>query len=123
MSPIDALPDLPWSKQARVEIVSTGAELVRRSDLAFQFGNIGVAGLIYTCLLSPPWFWFALVEDVSIGDLIDFRRLAQHIPVGALTAIRSDFERGKKFARLYGFTDTGEVHSHNNVSYNIYRRG
>src|ERR1044072_1341899 len=73
MNPIERLPDLDWNEIARQEIVVTGADLVAKSDFAFQIGRVAIAGLIYHNYISPPWFWFALAKGVTIRDLIDFR--------------------------------------------------
>lgn len=123
MSRINSLPPLDWSDTAFQEIELTGDELVQQSDCAYRLGNIGVCGLIYSSYTSPPWLWFALARDVSVGDLLDFKkRLEALIPVGSVTGIRADFLKGVRFAKFYGFEPTGEVARHGGHDYEIYRK-
>ena len=116
------LPNLPWLPHSASEIAVTGQELVDYSDVCFQVGEIVAAGLIYHNYLSPPWLWFAIAEGVTLGDLIDFRRLVEEIPLGTLTGVRSNYELGFRFAKLYSFEDTGDTREHAGVKYNIFRR-
>lgn len=122
MNPIERLPDLDWNEIARQEIIVTGADLVAKSDFAFQIGRVAIAGLIYHSYVSPPWFWFALAKGVTIRDLIDFRALREEIPKGSLTAICEEWPNAVRFARFYGFENTGEERSYGDKLYKIYRR-
>jgi hypothetical protein len=116
------MPDLKWLPHSENEIALTGAELINYSDTCYQIGEIIAVGFIYHNYLSPPWMWFALAEGITLGHLIDFRRLSEEIPQGTLTGVRSDYELGFRFAKLYGFEDTGDVRKHVGISYNIFRR-
>lgn len=122
MNPIKGLPDLDWNEIAQREIIITGADLVAKSDFAFQIGRVAIAGLIYNSYTAPPWFWFALAKNVTIRDLIDFRALREEIPEGALTAICEEWPNAIRFATFYGFQDTGETRFFGDKSYKIYRR-
>lgn len=122
MSPIDKLPALDWNEIARQEIIITGADLVSRSDFAYQIGRVAIAGLIYHSYVSPPWFWFALAKGVTVRDLLDFRAMREQIPAGALTAINEEWPNAIRFAELYGFEDTGERRLYGDKPYMIYRR-
>lgn len=122
MNPIDHLPNLDWNEIARNEIIVTGADLVAKSDYAFQIGRIAIAGLIYHSYTAPPWFWFALAKGVTIRDLIDFRALREEIPQGSLTAICEEWPNAIRFAKFYGFEDTGEQRLYGERLYKIYRR-
>lgn len=122
MNPIDNLPNLDWNEIARQEIIVTGADLVSRSDFAYQIGRVAIAGLIYHSYTAPPWFWFALAKGVTIRDLIDFRAMRESIPEGALTAINEALPNAVRFAEFYGFTYTGENRLYGDKMYKIYRR-
>lgn len=122
MNPIDKLPDLDWNEIARQEIIVTGANLVARSDFAYQIGRVAIAGLIYYSYVAPPWFWFALAKGVTLRDLIDFRALREQIPQGALTAVCEEWPNAVRFAEFYGFEDTGERRPNKGKPYMIYRR-
>jgi hypothetical protein len=118
MNPIESLPDLEWNDIASREIAMTGEELLAHSDFMWRLGDVAICGLIYQTWTSPPWLWFALATNVTFGDLIDFRRLATLIPEGTLTAVQSDLAIAKRFAKFYGFTETGRQQG----AYTIYRR-
>lgn len=122
MSPIKGLPELDWSEIARQEIIVTGADLIAKSDFAYQIGRVAIAGLIYHNYTSPPWFWFALAKGVRIRDLIDFRAFREQIPQGSLTAVNEEWPNAVRFAEFYGFEDTGEERLYGNKPYKIYRR-
>ena len=122
MNPIDTLPDWQWSSHAEQEIMITGQELVEQSDFAWRVSDAAVCGLIYNSYCSPPWMWFALRKGVGLRELLDFRRYAEFIPSGALTAVLENFEPGIRFARLYGFRETGEIVSYGDHDYLIFRR-
>lgn len=122
MNPIDKLPSLDWNEIAQREIIVTGADLVAKSDFAYQIGRVAIAGLIYHSYMAPPWFWFALAKGVTVRDLIDFRALREEIPQGALTAINEKWPNAIRFAEFYGFEDTGQVRVLEDSPYKIYRR-
>lgn len=122
MNPIDSLPNLDWNEIARQEIIITGANLVSKSDFAYQIGRVAIAGLIYHSYVAPPWFWFALAKGVTIRDLIDFRALREEIPAGALTAIDEAWPNAVRFAEFYGFAYTGEDRLIGGRTYKMYRR-
>lgn len=119
---ITGLPDWRWKAHSKQEIAMTGLELVELSDFVWRIGNVAVAGFVHYSYTSPPWMWFVLAEGVSIGDLIDFRRLTTIIPKGTLTSVRADFAVGLRFAKLYGFTETGEVELYHDHDYKIMRK-
>ena len=106
---VTSLPNWKWKEHSQKEIILTGEELVETSDFVWQIGNCAVAGFVYTSYLSPPWMWFVLAENVTIGDLVDFRRLVmQAVPQGTHTAVAEDFKLAIRFAKIYGFEPTGE---------------
>lgn len=117
-----SLPDLDWITNARDEIAASGQDFVSETDFIWQIGNVAVAGFMYHTLLSAPWMWFVLARGISIGDLLDFRRLAEEIPLGTQTAVRADYLAGLRFAKFYGFKPTGQVHEHGRNNYMIFRR-
>lgn len=100
----------------------TGEELVDMSDFVWRIGNVAVAGFIHMSYTSPPWMWFVLAENIGISDLIDFRRLSVRIPVGTLTAVLGTFTVGFKFAKFYGFVETGEEVDYNGRAYKLMRK-
>jgi len=123
MIPISNLPALNWTDNSRYEIGEAGGDaLLEASDMAWQLGNLLVVGLIYSTLTSPPWMWFALTKDVAFRDLIDFRRIKDYIPLGTLTAVAEDFTVAQRFAKFYGFEETGERQMYHDRFYQIYRR-
>lgn len=122
MIPIEKLPDLNWNDIAVRELSLLEDDLVGSSTVAYRIGNVAVAGLIHDSFTSPPWFWFALAKDVTMRDLIDFRRFQEKIPSGALTAVQKDNERALRFATFYGFIDTGKEASNRDIEYKILRR-
>lgn len=122
LEPIARLPDLPWREHSRNEILMTGEELIESSDFVWRIGNVAAIGYIYSSLVNPPWMWFVLAEDITIGDLNDFRRLSRLIPKGTLTAVDAEFEVGFKFARLYGFELTDEELDNCGKMYKIMRK-
>ena len=119
---IRELPELDWSDQALIEIGNAGADVLAKSQLILQLGNVCIAGLIYGSFTSPPWFWFALARNVGIRDLIDFRGASQRIPWGARTAIREDYEAAHRFARFYHFVPINEIVEYLGVPYVLYRK-
>lgn len=122
MNPIDTIPTLNWMDHARDEIALEGEELLHRSDFAWKLGEVAICGLIYSTFTSPPWLWFALAKDVTLRDLIDFRRLSRFIPKGTLTGVRADLKEAIRFAEFYGFEATGSVRYHGGWKYKIFRR-
>ena len=100
----------------------TGEELVALSDFVWRLGDVAIAGFNYVSYTSPPWMWFVLAEGVTISDLIDFRRLSVRIPKGTLTAVAVDFAVGIKFARVYGFQETGEEREYFGRTYRLMRK-
>lgn len=123
MNPIKSLPALDWNDIARAEIILTGEDLVAHSHVAMQIGNVAVAGLVYYAgFFNPPWFWFALARGITIKHLIDFRRMMEYIPTGSLTAVNENEPQALKFARLYGFEETGQIREHEGKVFKIFRR-
>jgi hypothetical protein len=122
MNRIDRLPALEWSDLAQQEIIVTGINLVEQSAVAYQIGKVAVAGLWYDSYTSPPWFWFALARGVTLRDLLDFGKLKDNIPSGARTLINGEHKTAERFARLYGFEDTGARLDQNSIEYKIFRR-
>lgn len=119
---IHQLPDLNWSEHAKREIEMTGEELVELSDFVFRIGNVASIGFVYSSFLTPPWMWFVLADNITIGDLMDFRRLTAKIPKGTLTSVANDFPPALKFARLYGFELTGEEVDYSGKLYKVMRK-
>lgn len=103
---ITGLPNWHWQEHCQKEIAMTGEELIEQSDVIWGIGSAAVAGFVYSSYTSPPWMWFVLAKNVTIADLIDFRRLAVRIPQGTLTAVATDFPVAMKFAKVYGFVET-----------------
>jgi len=122
MRPIDRVPDWAWSEQAKREIQLGGPGVLERSSVAFAVGDVAICGLIQETLSNPPWFWFALAEGATLRDLLDFRRLAELIPVGAQTAVEVGFTEGLRFARLYGFEEVGAEVVIDGVRLKLFRR-
>jgi hypothetical protein len=120
---VTGLPNWNWSAHARQEIALTGEDLVEQSDFVWRIGHVAVAGFIHYSFTSPPWMWFVLAEDVTIGDLIDFRRLSvRMIPKGTLTAVDANFAIGLKFAKAYGFVDANEDIDYFGRCYKVMRK-
>lgn len=119
---ITALPDWKWTPHCQKELEMTGQGLVESSDFVWRIGEVASVGFIYHSLTSPPWMWFLLAEGTTIADLIDFRRLAIGIPKGTLTTVEDGFETGFRFARIYGFEETGEVHDYKGKPYKVMRK-
>jgi hypothetical protein len=119
---ITALPNWRWKDKSREEIDLTGEELLKYSDFIWKLGNIIVMGLIYSSFTSPPWAWFLLADDIKFSDLVDLRRATDYIPSGAMTAVQSDFTVGLRFAKFYGFVETGQTAHANSREYVIMRK-
>lgn len=119
---ITELPDWDWSAHSAEEIRLSGEELVKQTDVVWKIGDVAVCGFMYYSFVQPPWLWFVLAKNISIGDLIDFRRLCSRIPQGTLTAIRVGYEKGVKFAKLYGFQETSQRTFSDGYEYILYRR-
>lgn len=123
MKEIDRLPDLDWSDRAREQIELTGGDaLVRASHVAYRLGNAGAIGLVYQSFFAPPWLWMALAKNVTIRDLIDFRRLQERIPRGTIAAVEDGDETAIRFAAFYGFVDSGQVVESAGLTYIIMRK-
>lgn len=123
MKAIKKLPDLRWSARAARQIESAGGDaLVQCSHVAYRLGNAAVIGLVYQNLFSPPWLWFALAEDVSMRDLIDFRKLQDQIPRGTLTSVQDGDTTAIRFAAFYGFEDSGQIVEHEGLVYILMRK-
>jgi hypothetical protein len=116
------LPDWQWKENSVREILITGEDLLETSDFVWQIGQVCVVGFIYSSLLSAPWMWFLLADKVTVADLVDFRRLAQMIPKGTMTAVGADFAVGLRFAKLYGFQETGEEIPYADRVYRVMRK-
>lgn len=119
---VHKLPDWDWMPKSEQEMMLTGQGIIDQTDMMWTVGNVAVVGFIYRSMLSPPWMWFALSRRVGIADLIDFRRLTMEIPKGTTTAVDAEFKTGLRFAKLYGFEETGEVVQHFERNYKIMRR-
>lgn len=119
---VTGLPNWQWKPHSQEELTITGEELVQMSDTVWRVGNAAVAGFIYHSFTNPPWMWFLLAENVNIGDLVDFRRIARLIPSGTTTAVAADFALALRFAKLYGFEDTGETQNYSDREYKIMRK-
>lgn len=116
------LPDWKWMAKSQQEMILTGHGLIDQTDFMWKVGKVAVVGFVYQSLVSPPWMWFALAETVTVGDLIDFRRLARLIPKGTLTGVEAGFSVGLRFAKLYGFEEVGKETDYFGQSYKIMRR-
>lgn len=119
---IEELPDWEWHPHSMEEMRVNGFEFVKNTHFIWQIGEAVIAGFIYPTLLSPPWMWFALSVNVTVGDLCDFRRLATMIPPGTLTTVREGYERGTRFAKLYGFVPQEQTFQFNDYTYRLFRR-
>lgn len=123
MKEISRLPDLEWTERAQRQIEKTGGDaLLRMSHVAYRLGNAGVIGLIYGSLLSPPWLWFALARTATMRDLIDFRRMQELIPKHTLVGVEEADEVAFRFARFYGFEETGHTVEHEGVLHLLMRK-
>jgi hypothetical protein len=122
IEPINDLPDWEWQPNSEREIKLNGIDLVQSSDFVWRVGNVASVGFIYHSYTSPPWMWFALVKNIGIKDLVDFRRLARMIPKGTLTAVGTDFALGLRFAKLYEFEEIGEELTHLDRTYQVMRK-
>jgi hypothetical protein len=113
MKEINQLPDFDWTERAQRQIDTHGGNaLLAASHKAYRLGNAGVIGLIYQSMFSPPWLWFALAKTATMRDFIDFRRMQELIPRGTLTAVEDGDEVAFRFARFYGFEDSGNSVEH-----------
>lgn len=120
---IFALPEWEWLDHSAAEIhLAEVDEVLDATDFIWRVGSCAVVGFVYHNYLVPPWMWFALAKHVNLGHLLDFRRLKRFIPAGTLTGVQSNFELGQRFAKLYGFEDTGEVLHARGLAYNLFRR-
>ncbi len=120
---ITGLPDWRWKPNSEKELGLTDiSSVVDESDFIWRIGNVAVAGFVYTSFVSPPWMWFVLADDVGFTDLLDFRRLASQITPGTLTVVAADFLVGLRFAKFYGFEETGDVVIHNLREYKFMRK-
>lgn len=121
IEPIDNLPDLKWKEYFQRELVNAD-EMLRASDFVWRIGDVAAVGFIYSNLLSAPWMWFLLAEDITIGDLIDFRRLSSRIPVGTLTSVMVGYDLAFRFAKFYGFEELDETHRYLDSDYRVMRK-
>jgi hypothetical protein len=96
---ITSVPDLDWTDHAREEI-EINPDLVERSVVAYQFGDMLIAGLCYPVLCGPPWFWFAATKSLRLRPIL---RLAFLLPSNCYTAVKNGWPAGDKFAQFFGF--------------------
>jgi hypothetical protein len=123
MTPINKLPDLPWTDRAQSQIDTYGGDaLLAQSHVAYRLGNAAVIGLIYESMFSPPWLWFALAKSITMRDLIDFRRKQELIPRGTITAVEDGDDVAFRFACFYGFEDTGQFVEYEGCFYMMMRK-
>jgi hypothetical protein len=123
MKEINKLPNLDWTDRARRQIDAAGGNaLINMSHVAYRLGNAGVIGLIYGSLLSPPWLWFALAKNVTMRDLIDFRRMQNLIPPGTFAAVEDADKVAYRFASFFGFVQTGHEVEHEGQLYLLMRK-
>ena len=119
---IAALPDWEWHEHSAKEMAEVGAEWIFNSDSIWRIGNAVVAGFEFYNLLCPPWMWFILSKNVTVGDLTDFRRICKFIPRGTTTSVQEGYEKGSRFAELYGFEFTNKYIEVNSSIHKLYRR-
>lgn len=119
---VKRLPGFHWSELAELEMNEQGLELIQQTDVIYKVGSVAVAGFMWRSFFQPPWLWFALSRDAKFRDLIDFRRLAEQIPAGTLTAVRDDKPVAKRFAEFYGFVPTLQFHSTPFAVYQLFRK-
>lgn len=119
---IKEIPDWTWMVKSQEEMTLAGSGIIEQTDFMWRVGNVAVAGFIYYSFLSPPAMWFALAKDVTIRDLVDFRKIAELIPQGTITLVEDKFTTGLRFAKLYGFKETGDEETHFDKTYKIMRR-
>lgn len=122
MTPINALPDLPWTPQAVKEIERAGPDLIPNSDFAWRVGDLFIAGWAYPTLVGPPWFWFALTTNFERQHVRRLMELRPNIPANAHTAVAQGYAVGDRFARFFGFKPTGETADMGGEPYLLYRR-
>lgn len=119
---IFTIPAWDWSENSKVEMIDMTEIVESATDFMWRVGNVAVVGFIHHTLLSPPWMWFLLNKDISVGDLLDFRRLTNMIPSGTLTGIKLGFVKGERFAELYGFVPTDVICEQGDLQYQVYRK-
>lgn len=119
---ITGLPDWKWGSKARQEMVLTGQALIDETDVMLQIGKVGVIGFVYQSFTSAPWMWFLLARGTTISDLLDLRRQSRKIPEGTITAVEASYKVGLKFAKLFGFVETGDVRDYFGRDYLIMRK-
>lgn len=119
---VDKLPDLNWSQQARTELDLHGNAGLNSATQIYQLGRVGVLGLNYPTLVSPPWLWFMLAQAANIADLKNLRRESLRIPPGTKTCVQDGYAAGERFAAFFGFVPTGDCFTLKHLTYNIYRR-
>lgn len=122
IEPIKELPKFNWLEHSKREIALTGVDLLFQTTFMWKVGNVAVVGFIYSNLLAPPWMWFALAKGITIGDLVDFRRLTKLIPSGTLTGIQADYKLGIRFAKIYEFEDTEHLREYAGIDYKLFRK-
>lgn len=119
---VTGLPDWRWTEHSANEIAMTGMQLVEASDFVWKIGQVAIAGFVHRTLLGPPWMWFVLADNITIADLIDFRRLSLLIQKGTMTAVQADHAVSVKFAKVYGFEETGDEQEHFGRIYKLMRK-
>ena len=105
MNQIERIFDLPgwdWLDHSKMEMSINTTDVVGMTDFIWRVGKSAVVGFIYQSFLSPPWMWFLLSDQITIGDLMDYRRLKNLIPRGTLTGVQQGYDLGVRFATLYG---------------------
>jgi len=122
---VGKIPQLLWTQYSSKEFSEQDVGLIEeQSDFIWVVSldvPVAVAGLIYPSLINPPWLWFLLTHDFTSRQLSAFKfftKLMHYVPKGTLTGVDLEFDPGFKFAKFFGFEDTGQTAG----KYEIYRR-
>lgn len=112
---IDSIPELDWTEWAaqemalgfrdKIERHTSEMVLVSRDDVP-----ILVAGLQRRSLINAPWLWFLMTQAFEknlLGNIRVCARIALKLEPTE-TPINVKFEKGCKFAKLFGWRPTQE---------------
>lgn len=120
---VKQIPELDWTQIAAREMLEQGLDAVADTDIIWQVGDVAVCGFKWFSFMRPPFMWFALARGVTMRTLIDFRALAERIPLGTITAVRESGSIERRFAEFYGFIDINEVVELSTGTYRWFRKG
>ena len=119
---VEQLPDFDWSEQALFELDRYGDAFLAKASSIYKLGTFGVLGLNYSSFLSAPWLWFMLAKNPDWQSLKDLRKECHRVPKGCLTVVEDGYTTGERFARFFGFEQTGNSFVIKGLTYNEFRR-